>query len=77
MQLPSQGAVRLCLGLLWLLPLIVGWMHGANLTASLATVERTPPLNSLEELANDTEYTILLSAGSVQRLLFEVNQVYY
>ena len=73
-RLPSADSGKISLGVFWFLPLLVGWFYCANLTASLTTVETQPPFNTLEELAEDTEYTLIVSGGS-HRLILEVRFV--
>ena len=72
-RVPSAGSLRISLCVFWLLPLLLGWLYCANLTASLTTVETRPPFNTLEELAEDTEFTLIVNSGSVQRSLMEVS----
>ena len=71
--LPSAGSSQCTIAMFWFIAFLVGSLYAANLTASLAIVKQSPPFETLQQLADDKDYKILLNAGSVHRLLLEVS----
>ena len=47
--------------------------YSGNLMASLATEQIKLPFSTLEGLANQDEYTLIVYKGTVHELLFKVN----
>lgn len=56
----------------WFLIIVVSNIYKGNLIASLATYSPSLPFSTLEEVAADTQYTVLMVNDSSQRTLLEV-----
>ena len=70
--MPDHLSGRVLAVFFWFTLLIVSNIYKGNLIASLATFTPKLPLLTLEEVAADRQYTILMVNDSSQRTLLEV-----
>ena len=73
---PGSLAVRFVFGGWWLFCIIIIATYGANHVAFLAVTQRTLPFNSLEELNEQTEYTMGVLGGTAYVAAFKVTSTY-
>ena len=57
---------------LWLTFLVVASTYTANLVATLATQKPKVPYKTLDEVAEDDGFTLLIRPHSIQRIVLEV-----
>ena len=74
--MPDQLSGRVLAVFFWFTLIIVSNIYKGNLIASLATFTPKLPFLTLEEVAADEQYTILMVNDSSQRTLLEV-QFYF
>ena len=70
--LPSAQSSRIVVSCTWIVLLVVTSTYHGNLIASLATKPVKLPFTTLNEVAMDTQYTVLIRPDSSQRTLLEV-----
>jgi hypothetical protein len=71
----SAISVRIMRSFYWLTLIILVATYGGNLTASLAVEKVTMPFTTLQGLVDHQEYTLVISAGTVNEGLFKVSCV--
>ena len=69
---PTSGSGRFAVAALRLVAIAILGIYAAKLTSFLSVKKTTLPFKTLDELAADDEFTIVLSSGGVQHLLLEV-----
>ena len=69
---PRSSAGKIYMSFLWLTFLVVAATYTANLVATLATQKPKVPYKTLDEVAVDDEFTLLIWPHSIQRIVLEV-----
>ena len=70
---PKSSAGKIYMSFLWLTFLVVAATYTANLVATLSTQKPKVPYKTLDEVAEDDKFTLLIWPHSIQRIVLEVH----